>query len=67
MAGSGLIADLQPPLTDAVVAAAEKEIGYKLPSEYLNLLKKQNGGYIRFSLPETPHDSIAGIGPHFRP
>ena len=56
---------LQPPLTDAVVAAAEKEIGYKLPSEYLNLLKKQNGGYIRFSLPETPHDSIAGLGPHF--
>ncbi len=56
---------LQPPLTDAVVASAEKEIGYRLPTEYLNLLKKQNGGYIRFSLPEIVHDSIAGIGPHF--
>jgi SMI1-KNR4 cell-wall len=56
---------LQPPLTDKVVAAAEKKIGYQLPSEYLGLLKKQNGGYIRFSLPQMPHDSIAGIGPYF--
>jgi hypothetical protein len=56
---------LQPPLTDKAVAAAEKRIGYKLPTEYLNLLRKQNGGYIRFSLPEMVHDSIAGIGPHF--
>jgi hypothetical protein len=56
---------LQPPLTDGAVASAEKEIGYKFPTEYLNLLEKQNGGYIRFSLPEMVHDSIAGIGPHF--
>lgn len=51
---------LQPPLTDEAVATAEKQIGYKLPSEYLNLLRKQNGGYIRFSLPEMVHDTIAG-------
>jgi hypothetical protein len=56
---------VQPPLTEAAVASAEREIGYKLPAEYLNLLKKQNGGYIRYSLPEMVHDSIAGIGPHF--
>jgi hypothetical protein len=56
---------LQPPLTEATVASAEKQIGYKLPTEYLNLLKKQNGGYIRYSLPEMVHDSIAGIGPNF--
>lgn len=56
---------LHPPLTDKAVALAEKEIGYKLPTDYVNLLKKQNGGYIRFSLPEMVHDSIAGIGPHF--
>ena len=56
---------LQPPLTEAAVDSAEREIGYKLPTEYLNLLKKQNGGYIRYSLPEMVHDSIAGIGPHF--
>jgi hypothetical protein len=56
---------LQPPLTAETVASAEKEIGYKLPTEYLGLLKKQNGGYIRFSLPDMVHDSIAGIGPHY--
>lgn len=56
---------LQPPLTEAAVISAEAKIGYKLPAEYLNLLKKQNGGYIRYSLPEMVHDSIAGIGPHF--
>jgi hypothetical protein len=56
---------LQLPLTDAAVVSAQQEIGYKLPTEYLNLLRKQNGGYIRYSLPEMIHDSIAGIGPHF--
>jgi SMI1-KNR4 cell-wall len=56
---------LQPPLTDEAVASAEKEIGHVLPTEYLNSLKKQNGGYIRFSLPNMVHDSIAGIGPNF--
>jgi hypothetical protein len=56
---------LQPPLTDDAVAAAEKELGYRLPTEYLDLLRIQNGGYIRFSLPGMVHDSIAGIGPHF--
>jgi hypothetical protein len=56
---------LQPPLTAQAVASAEHQIGYKLPAEYVRLLKEQNGGYIRFSLPEMVHDSIAGIGPHF--
>lgn len=56
---------LQPPLNDNVLLTVEKEIGYELPTEFVNLLKKQNGGYIRFSLPELVHDSIAGIGPHF--
>jgi len=56
---------LQPPLSDEAVAEAERSIGYTLPGEYLKLLWKQNGGYIRFSLPTMVHDSIAGIGPHF--
>jgi len=56
---------IQPLLTEAAVVSAERKIGYKLPTEYLNLLKKQNGGYIRYSLTEMVHDSIAGIGPHF--
>lgn len=56
---------LQPPLTDDAIAEAEKVIGYSLPQELLALLRKQNGGYIRLSLPEMVHRSIAGIGPHF--
>ncbi len=56
---------LQPPLTAAAVKSAEEKLGYKLPADYLSLLKRQNGGYIRYSLPEMVHDTIAGIGPHF--
>ncbi|HEX5222249.1 MAG TPA: SMI1/KNR4 family protein [Verrucomicrobiae bacterium] len=56
---------VQPPLTDAAVAAAEAKIGHKLPADYLNLLRQQNGGYIRYSLPDRVHDTIAGIGPRF--
>src|SRR4051812_21428575 len=56
---------LQPPLTDAAVAAAEEKIGHKLPSVYIELLRKQNGGYIRYALPEGVHHLIAGIGPNF--
>ncbi len=56
---------LQPPLTEASIAATEAQIGHQLPSELLALLRKQNGGYIRFSLPGTVHDTIAGIGPNF--
>jgi SMI1-KNR4 cell-wall len=56
---------LQPPLTDDAIAAAESTIGFRLPVEYLALLRQQNGGYIRLSLPDMVHDTIAGIGPHF--
>lgn len=56
---------LQPPLTDEAVAGKEQEIGYNLPTAYLELLRKQNGGYIRYSLPDLPHNSIDGIGPEF--
>ena len=37
----------------------------QLPTDYLKLLERQNGGYIRFALPDMVHDSIAGIGPHY--
>jgi len=58
---------LQPPLTDEAVANAEEQIRHTLPAAYLALLKKQNGGYIRFSLPNMTqaHRMIAGIGPNF--
>ena len=56
---------LRPPLTDAILAAGETKIGFQLPSEYVNLLRVQNGGYIHFSLPDSVHNTIAGIGPNF--
>ena len=56
---------LQPPLTDKILAQAEQQIGQKLPQEFVALLRQQNGGYLRYSLPESPHEKIAGIGPHF--
>jgi len=34
-----------PPLTDDLVSVAEKQLGVKLPAEYLALLRVQNGGY----------------------
>ncbi len=33
-----------PPLTDAMVAQAERLLGYKLPAAYLSLLRVKNGG-----------------------
>ena len=34
-----------PPLTDEMVAEAERRLGVTLPAEYLALLRVQNGGY----------------------
>jgi hypothetical protein len=56
---------LQPALTGDAVRSAEEQLGYVLPKEYLNLLRKQNGGYIRYCLQENVHSRIAGIGPYF--
>jgi hypothetical protein len=56
---------LQPALTDDAVQSAEEQTGYTLPKEYLDLLRKQNGGYISYCLPENVHNMIAGIGPYF--
>lgn len=33
-----------PDLTDALVAAAESHLGYRLPSSYLDVLRVRNGG-----------------------
>jgi hypothetical protein len=56
---------VQPALTDSAIAAAQKDIGFELPREYLELLRTQNGGYIRYRLPDMVHNTIAGIGPNF--
>jgi hypothetical protein len=44
-----------PPLTDAMIAAAERQLGVRLPSQYIALLRIQNGGYTR-------HDLICPLG-----
>ena len=36
-----------PPLTDAMVASAERTLGYTLPVSYLQLLRAKNGGVPR--------------------
>lgn len=56
---------LQPTLTDEIIKVAESRIGQKLPKEYIELLRIQNGGYIRFTIADTPHSQIYGIGPYF--
>lgn len=56
---------VQPPLTDEILSTAEKQLGYKLPTEYIELLKIQNGGYIRFTIKDTLNELIYGIGPYF--
>ena len=55
----------QPPLTDDALANAEKRIGYKLPGKYIELLKIQNGGYIRCKALKGLNEVIYGIGPYF--
>ncbi|NME72109.1 SMI1/KNR4 family protein [Flammeovirga aprica] len=56
---------LQPKLTDEIIEGAEQKLGYKLPNEFIELLKVQNGGYIRKNLEESVNDKIYGIGPYF--
>lgn len=56
---------VQPTLTPELVAQAEQRLGVTLPPEYLALLEVQNGGYIRYGLPDLVHDVIRGIGSHY--
>lgn len=56
---------LQPKLTDDVLEKAEQKLGYKLPKELIELLRIQNGGYIRKTLEESLNRQIYGIGPYY--
>ena len=56
---------VQMSLTDDALLAAEKQLGHELPIEFVEILKVQNGGPIRFKLPDSVGDTIAGIGSKF--
>ena len=64
------------PLTPADVACAESVLGVRLPVQYVELLKVQNGGYVSHEFDALPTDvptswaedhvwfrTLAGIGP----
>lgn len=53
------------PLTEDAIKKTEKAIGQKLPDAYLNLLSVQNGGGIRWTLKDTCHGEISGIGDRY--
>ncbi len=61
-----------PPLTDEMVAEAERQLGVKLPAEYVALLRIQNGGYThgfgfpmnrptKWAVNHVPLDTLFGI------
>lgn len=56
---------VQPPLTDELVRQAETQFGHPLPPLFLDILRVQNGGPIRFSVPDSVGRVIAGIGPSY--
>lgn len=56
---------LQPILTEETLRAKEAEIGFKLPLEYVQHLRVQNGGNIRWRLPDQVHNVIRGIGSNY--
>jgi hypothetical protein len=61
-----------PPLTDELISLAEETLGVKLPTEYIELLRIQNGEYTAgFAFPTSrrttraddhvPHEELNGI------
>lgn len=56
---------LQPDLTQESISGAECKIGHPLPPSLISLLREQNGGYIRYSLEDLPHEQIYGIGSNY--
>jgi len=60
-----------PPVTDEWIARAEALFGVKLPAEYIELVKIQNGGFLDLAFPTTqvpswaedhvPFEEMAGI------
>jgi hypothetical protein len=59
------LALVQPKLTDELVYNAEKIIGKNLPKNYIEMLKIQNGGNIRYRLKKYPFPYVIGIGRYY--
>lgn len=68
---------VQPPLTDAAVQVAERQLGVRLPASLLEILRVQNGGPVAeawnafptdeptsWSENHVPLDALMGIGRH---
>jgi hypothetical protein len=56
---------VHPTLTDDALGAVETQFGVTLPDDFVSLLRVQNGGPIRFTLPNAVGELIAGIGQSF--
>lgn len=56
---------VHPPLTPDAIAAAERALGVSLPRSFLDLLREQNGGYLRCTLPNSVHSLLWGIGERY--
>lgn len=52
-------------LRDVDILKAQRQLGFPLPEDFLQVLSVQNGGPIRFALPDSMGSMIAGIGPTF--
>jgi hypothetical protein len=46
------------PLTDALLASIEQELGYRLPTSYVELMRVQNGGLLARTTYRTKHQNI---------
>jgi SMI1-KNR4 cell-wall len=51
------------PLTDALLASIEEELGYRIPRSYVELMRVQNGGVLARTMCRTPerHIEVEGI------
>lgn len=61
---------VQPPLTEALLDATERQLGVRLPASFVALLRYRNGGGLQVGFPEdrnynTTHDENRGIGTKF--
>jgi len=54
---------LQPELSDEAIAEVEARLGIVLPAALIAVLREQNGGYLRRTLPDSGNRMIWGIGP----